>query len=561
LKPPRTSTARAAWPWWLLSLAAVLAGIFLRVSQLRSQMLIDDEWHAVRMLIRADMSAIADHFGVADYCIPLTLWYRWLYEQSALSEWAMHLPLLVAGIALLPVAPWLLRSRLALSTRAIWTGLLAISPSLVYFSRTARPYALLALFGVIAFVAFRNWREGRANRHAWAGAYIVVTFLGGWAHLLSLVFTLWPFAYYGFGELRACFDRDRRAQALRSLRQLFVLGWLVAVPLALALGPPLLNDWSAMAGKAGANSPTLESVYRSVLIQFGVADAWLCAIITALFAAGVWRLWRSERELAALVLSAAVVGGIVVCAARPAWIQHAAVLVRYAVPVLPFLLLFVAEGIAGLFERLRAQPLAMLLATACLAGLVVCGPLPRWYHTPNQFMGHALFQYDYDPAENPYVTLLQLGPVSPFLLDLARKPPASVTLIETPARAHSNYMPDPWLQSIHRQNVKYALASPVCGVGEWDEYPYTATGDHFSRIGRLADILDGATWGADYLVMRLHPWTVPPGKDFPWPVAWPDMPACVAKVVSRLGQPAYEDDSIVVFALRPRAGGDPAAIH
>jgi hypothetical protein len=342
---------------------------------------------------------------------------------------------------------------------------------------------------------------------------------------------------------------------------LFVLGWLVAVPLALALGPPLLNDWGAMAGKAGANSATLQSLYRTVLIQFGIADAWLCALLVVLFAAGVWRLWRRERELVALVLSAAVVGGIVVCAARPAWIQHSAVLVRYAVPVLPFLLLFVAEGIAGLFERLRAQPLAALLATACLGGLVLAGPLPRWYHRPNQFMGHALFQYDYDPAENPYVTLLQLGPVSPFLRDLAGKPPGSVTLIETPARAHSNYMPDPWLQQIHRQNVKYALASPVCGVGEWDEYPYTATGDRFSRMGRLADILDGATWGADYLVMRLQPWTLPPGKDFPWPVAWPDMPACVAKVEARLGKPTYRDDHIVVFALRPHTGSDPATRH
>ena len=55
-------------------------------------------------------------------------------------------------------------------------------------------------------------------------------------------------------------------------------------------------------------------------------------------------------------------------------------------------------------------------------------------------MGHALFQYDYDPAENPYVTQMQLGPVSPFLHDLAKKPRGSVTLIETPARAHSNYM-------------------------------------------------------------------------------------------------------------------------
>ena len=187
----------------------------------------------------------------------------------------------------------------------------------------------------------------------------------------------------------------------------------------------------------------------------------------------------------------------------------------------------------------------------CLAVLVARGPLPSWYYAPNQFMGHALFQFDYDARTNPYVTQLELGPVPTFFTELAKKPPGSVTLIETPARAQSNYVPDPWLQKIHHQNVKFALAAPVCGVGDWDEYPYTATGARFARIGKLADILDGATWGADYLVLRMHPWTLPPGKDFPWPVAWPDMAACEAKVEAKLGAPFYRDDAITVFALKP----------
>ncbi|MEO6688214.1 MAG: hypothetical protein ABIS07_03630, partial [Dokdonella sp.] len=76
----------------------------------------------------------------------------------------------------------------------------------------------------------------------------------------------------------------------------------------------------------------------------------------------------------------------------------------------------------------------------------------------------------------------------------------------------------------------------------------------FRRMGKLADILDGATYGADYLVMRLQPWTLPPAPDFPWAVAWPDMSACVARVTARLGEPMYRDDQVVVFALaRKRA--------
>ncbi len=548
--PPGTT----AWPWFALMLAAIGVGVFLRWYQLNTQMLIDDEWHSVRMLIRADADGIAGHFGLADYCIPLTLYYRWLYDHAALSEWSMHVPLLLAGTALLVAAPCLLRKTVSLPTLAVWAALLAISPTLVYFSRTARPYALIALFGVVAIIAFRQWHLRRGDRRVWASVYVVCTFLAGWAHLLSLVFTLWPFAYYGIASVSKALRGPSRTPALRALLAMIALGLATVIPLAIALLPPLLNDWGAMTGKAGADSVTLQSLYRTGLMQFGIADAWLGVLIAVVFGVGVWRSWRHDRDFTGLTLSAAGVGIVVICAARPAWIQHAPVLVRYSAPILPFLLLFVAEGAAGLLERVH-QPLAgAVLASVGLAGLFVAGPMPGWYYNPNQFMDHAIFQFDYDPRANPYATLLELGKVSPFWLDLAKKPPRSVTVIETPERAQSNFMPDPWLQKIHRQNVKFALAAPVCGVGDWDEYPYTATGAHFRRIGKLADILDGATWGADYLVMHLQPWTLPPGKDFPWPVAWPDMPACVAKVSAKLGAPMYRDDQLVVFALSAKSG-------
>jgi len=542
---------RGAWPWWLLGIAAFVLGAFLRAWQLRSQMLLDDEWHSVRMLIRTGMHGIADHFGLADYCIPLTLYYRWLYEHDALSEWSMHLPLLVAGVALLVVAPLLLRRRLSPAVLATWAGLLAVSPLLIYFSRTARPYALLALCGVIAFVAFDRWHARRGRGLAWAMAYVVATCFAGWAHLLSLVFTLWPLACAGLLVLVDCMSSRRRAEALPQLGRIVGLGVIVAGLLACLLLPPLINDWGAMAGKAGADSVSGSSLYQTLLMQFGIVDAWALVVLLVFGAIGVVRLWRDARFLVGSVASAVVVGMLVIAFARPAWVQHALVYARYATPVLPFLLLFVAAGLVALVEHLRMPSVAALACFCALALLVACGPLPSWYYAPNQFMGHALFSFDYDARSNPYVTQLELGPVSPFYRELAKKPPGSVTLIETPTRAQSNFVPDPWLQRIHRQNVKFALAAPVCGVGDWDEYPYTATGTRFARMGKLGDILDGATWGADYLVLRMHPWTLPPGKDFPWPVAWPDMAACEARVEAKLGAPAYRDDAITVFALKP----------
>jgi hypothetical protein len=534
---PVTLRDRRAWAWFALAVLAFAAGAWLRLWQLRSQVLIDDEWHAVRMLIGADAKTIATHFGFADYCIPLTLYYRGLYDHGALREWQMHLPLVVAGIATLVVPPWLLRDRLAWPVRTVWIALLAVSPLLVYLSRTARPYALDCLCAFVAIVAFERWQRDRRAR--WAVAYVVATVAAAWLHLLTIVFTLWPFVWFGLPALR---DAWRRSP--REFVRIVVLAVATVAGLALVLVPPLLGDWRAMAAKAGAGAVEGETLYRALLMVFGISSPVLLAVMAAVLAVGIRRVWTRDRRFAAYVLSMSVAGVVTIALSHAAWIQHALTLARYSLPVVPFVLLFVAEGIVYIVAQLRLQALACAAAVLAIAGLVAAGPIPHYYYYPNQLMGSALFQLDYARDENPYATLAEPGPVPAFYRDLASRPRGSITLIETPSRLHSNYLPDVWFQAIHRQNLKYALAAPVCG-GESDEYPYTATGTAFRRIARLGDLLDGATWGGDYLVLRLQPWSVPPGLE----QGWPDMAACAAKVATRLGEPVYRDAQIAVFAL------------
>ena len=537
---------RSARPWQVLLLVALAAGAFLRWYQLRTQVLIDDEWHAVRMLIQADAHVIATHFGFADYCIPLTLYFRLLYEHGMLDEWLMHLPSLLAGLALLAVAPMLMRRTLSLPTRVVWTALLAISPALVYYSRTARPYALVAVLGLVALMSFRRWWLGeRKGALAYAAIYVLTTALAGWLHLLSLAFTLWPFAYYGVFVLRDLVRAQTRRQALHSLGRMLLLALVTVLPLVALLAPPMINDAAAMFAKTGTHSVTLESLYRGVLMQFGISQAWLCAVMAVLLVIGVRRLAKRDADFTAMIISMIVVATAVIASSRAAWIVHSAVLVRYTVVAFPFLLLFVAEGFVGVVERIRLPALAAIASAAAAAGLYLAGPFPGFLYSPNQFMGHAIFQFDYDARVNPYATSLVLGPVSPFYRDLAKLPAGSVKLIETPASFVSNFTPGPWIQAIHRQKLKFALAAPLCGVGDWDEYPYTATGMRMRNVVQLTDVIGGTTYGADYLVMHMHVWTVPPGIERPWP----DMPACVAKVAEKLGQPVYSDDQIVVFAL------------
>jgi len=530
----------AGWTWMALLASCVALGTYLRATQLPSQILVDDEWHAVHALLRLDARAIATNFGTADYSIPLTLYDRFLALHGGLSEWQMHVPPLVAGIALLFVAPWLLRDLVRLPGAAAWTALLALSPLLVYLSRTARPYALTCLLAFVAVVAFRRWyREPRYPRYAviYAGA----TFLAGWLHLVALPFTLLPFAWYG-----------ARALSARNGAALLRLGGLVVatlVPLAIVLAPPLWNASAQLAEKSGTDTLTIESAYRTALMMAGTASPLWLALAIVLAVLGVRSMLVRDADFVGYVLALIAGSALAIALARPAWIHHPGVFARYMLPALPFALLFVAEGATVALARVRPPWLAATVVAAGAGALFAIGPIPAWLYRPNQFIGHARFQFDYDPAHNPYVLEIPKAPMPAFYRELATRPPASLTLIEAPWRLESNFDPFPWYQQVHRQYVKIGLVTPICGVRDFGEYPPDETRLRFRWFVHVSRVLQGETFGARYLVMHRSAWKTPPDAN----VEWPDVDACLPNIEARLGAPIYRDDRIVVFDLAPSA--------
>ena len=528
--------------WMLLAASGIATGVYLRVTQLSTQILLDDEWHAIHKLLHSDVKGILTSFGVADYSIPLTLYYRFLADHGGLSEWGMHLPLLVAGIALLVVAPLLMRRDVAPPVRATWIALLAISPLLVYLTRTARPYALTCLLAFVAVVAFRNWWRRAPHATAWASLYVIAIALAGWLHLITLPFTLLPFAYYAI--VAALSQREQSGR--RAILRLLCLGAAVGVLLAVALGPPIVASTAQLTGKAGADSVTLDSAYRTALLMGGFASPWALAIELALFVAGAIGFARRDGDFVAYIAVLCIGTAIVIVVARPAWIQHPLVFARYMLPALPFALLFVAEGVVAVAARVRRPivgPVAVALAALLLFRI---GPMPGYLYFPNQFMEHARFQFDYDDAHNPYVLEIPREPIPAFYRQLAKRRPGSVTLIEAPWRLESNFIPFPWYQAVHRQFIKIGLVTPICGVRDFGEYPPGTTGLRFRNFVHLTDVLAGKNAGADYLVMHRKAWKTPPDAD----VDWPDVDACLPAIAAKLGAPTYRDESIVVFDLK-----------
>jgi hypothetical protein len=532
-----------AWTWITLLAVSVAVGTYLRATQLASQILVDDEWHAVHALLRFDARAIATNFGTADYSIPLTLYDRFLALHGGLTEWQMHVPPLVAGVALLAVAPWLLRDLVRLPSAALWSALLALSPVLVYLSRTARPYALTCVLAFVAVVAFR--RAYRDPKHArYVVLYAGATFLAGWMHLVTLAFTLMPFAWYGVRAWRA---RDRGA-----LRRLVALGLAALVPLCVVLAPPLWNASAQLAEKSNTDTVSVESVYRTALMMAGTPSPFALAVAIVLAALGVRSIGARDADFVGYVMTLIAGSAVAIALAGPAWIHHPGVYARYMLPALPFALLFVAEGTIVALARVRPRWLATLVAAAAVASLFATGPIPGWLYRPNQFIGHARFQFDYDPAHNPYVREIPKEPIPAFYRELATRPPASLTLIEAPWRLESNFDPFPWYQQVHRQYVKIGLVTPVCGVRDFGEFPPDETRLRFRWFVHVARVLQGETFGARYLVMHRSAWKTPPDAS----VEWPDVDACLPRIEARLGAPVYRDEQIVVFDLVSSAGAN-----
>src|SRR5271169_5165996 len=180
----------ALWPATLG--AAVLIGAYLRLDQILSQVLIDDEWHAVHEVLQRTPAAMLVDFGWADYSIPLGIldWYeaRWF----GLSEIVLRAPMLACGLATLVVLPLYVARRVGRATAAVFAVLLAISPLLVIYSRMARPYAITLLLGWIAHGAFARYYAS-ARGHAPAGfVYAVTAALASWLHPIAGPFVLAP---------------------------------------------------------------------------------------------------------------------------------------------------------------------------------------------------------------------------------------------------------------------------------------------------------------------------------------------------------------------------------
>ncbi|HEY2629918.1 MAG TPA: hypothetical protein VGI57_12375, partial [Usitatibacter sp.] len=379
-------------------MAAVLATL-LRTYGITTQVVQDDEWHAIHKLMSASYAQIAAAFGYADYSIPLTLFYKAMAGTIGLDEWRMRALQVACGIAvtlLAPILAW--RATRDAAASALYAFFLAGAPFLVLYSRFARPYSITLLLTVIGLAAIWQWRARRSIGLAALAAACAA--LAAWLHPISGIFPA-AACLFVLGE-DLCAPSGIR---WRPARQSFALGAGVALAMIAPLAPPLWNDYASLSTKAGGDHPSLHTLWRALSIFSGGLSNGATAVMVALAGFGSWCLARANPRLAAYlgVLTAFPILFLFIVGAK--WTQQGHTFARYILPVQAMFLFCAALGVSSLARKVSARPMAGYAAAAIVAiAYLALAPTLRQVATLHEWYGHLLHHYDYgDPRNNAIV--------------------------------------------------------------------------------------------------------------------------------------------------------------
>ncbi len=524
---------------WLSVALIVLMTLLYRGHQFIDQVLVDDEWHAAHQVMMSTPTQIASSFGLADYSIPLTLYYKAIASTVDLSELAMRAPLFIAGLLFVGFGVWFAWQRLGAPTALVFGALLATSPLLYTYARIARPYGLTVALIPLAIWLYLKWWHTRTTRHGIA--YAVVAVLATWLHLIAapMVFAPHVFTLFKVWRTRAGFQRWL-GLALASAALLTVI-----------VGPPFFFNPGALADKAATDLPTFTTLAGGIYQWLGVGSRGIVFVMLAFAVAGAPRVWRACGAFAQVY----ALGLIFTCAAiflmRPAWVHQPLTFARYLLPIMPALLLFCAAGLvrcAGLIGAKGERSAATAALTlGLLAATIFTTPMQTILRAPQQYASHSFFHFDVRQHRNSIRADMRVIPISPLWHALTPERFGNVTIAAAPWSLYSFDAEHPIWQSIARQRLIPASGEGLCT--QWQGgHPQPGKGLVLRNFVMLADDNDLSSKRIDLVVLR---------KPIDNPRRMQGLPIlnlsqCAVSLTTRFGPPIMEDAVIQVFDLRPR---------
>lgn len=333
----------------LLALA-LLAGAFLRFNALGEPSYWLDE---ILGEVAAD-GALAQPWwhwvtGVHPEHGPLYYAVQLASRAAGRDELAGRLPAALFGLCTIPLIWLAARSKTA---AAIVAFLLAASPLHVYYSREARPYALLLLLAALVLIALL-----RGSRRILLIALVAMLFTSVAAAPLIAAAAV-------AASAGALITRERR-------------DWMPALFAAIALAPLPLMYRSASRGGGnafpGVDLDLLLTIVKSwTVTALGAADGERGAIAMLLFAiAGAFALARRDRRACAIVVTMTIAPAVFAVLAL--WMTNHFFAARYVAGSLIGFLVLAGTGIVACGEWIARR-----WALAIAIPIVIVLAIPMW---------------------------------------------------------------------------------------------------------------------------------------------------------------------------------------
>lgn len=524
-------------------LLLVALGAYLRISQFNTQVLLDDEWHAVHQLLSGKTpQELFLTLGWSDYSVPLGIFYYWLSHNTGLTEFSMRLPMLSASlISLLAFVAYVWR-RFPPTTTLVFTLFLATSPLLTIYAHTARPYAITLLLSYAALFFFYQYWQSPKDRWASGVGYVACAGLCLWLHLITGPFLVAPFLLEAARALR---ERNWSA-----FPRLIYLGLPAAMLMAGLVLPALLHDFHSLAIKSGGGKIAWDTALGVWHIWLGSSSVATVFVLVCLAVLGLPHILRHNSLLQSACLGAVLTLAFIL-GSQPNWVQHPVTMGRYLLTAIPLLALASACGTTALITRsasvvaLRAAILAA--ASALLIASTISNPVWPLVFRPNNQMTHSLYQFDFRAGHNRVEDYQrQHLPVSAFWTQLAAAPSDSLRIAVAPFYFETyNWAAPDWERS-SRQRILPAYLTGYCVPERFGEVPRNSL-YRFSNAFYLDQLNSSDKAQPDWLVYT-RPFTgYADGVD--GRLVGEESEHCFEKLREQLGIPDYQDESLLAWKL------------
>lgn len=344
--------------WTMVAFTAL--GVLLRIWYQYGRSFAGDEVGTLTLLTQ-DYRHLLTHFeGWLTMSFYLAL-LRLIAHSFGKNAWVLVMPSLLAGLATIPLVA-ALAARLTGARTALLAALLAaVNPYLVFYSVQIRSYMLLVAFTLGGTICFYDWCRQPTWRNGigCAGCSILALLMHANALyqlvFLAVLFLIWVCRNF----------QTNRALNLLTRSSSIVVPMLLAVSLAAMAYLPLRRPMSELRAQ-WSDAPPTPIDYVHFVAELYFAPGFFLIPTVVLLTAGIWRATQDNHAL--LLLGAGIVTPPI--AASFLGVSHFPwAYGRYFIPVLPLLLIFIAEGTSRAMS-FRAIYVGWLIVVALIASWI-----------------------------------------------------------------------------------------------------------------------------------------------------------------------------------------------